>query len=128
MKLTPNQKKALDIENHICVTAGAGSGKTRVLVDRYLNILKLREEVNPDQITAITFTEKAAAEMKGRIIEEMDKPEYADIRDRHLEKNSRCPHLHLSCLLFSYFERESFSSGWSQQISAFWKVLKRNYS
>lgn len=91
MKLTPNQKKALDIENHICVTAGAGSGKTTVLVDRYLNILKLREDVNPDQIVAITFTEKAAAEMKSRIIEEMDKPKYADIRDRHLEKIHAAP-------------------------------------
>ena len=91
MNLTPNQTEALDINNHICVTAGAGSGKTTVLVDRYLNILKLREDVNPDQIAAITFTEKAAAEMKGRIIKELRKPEYAHIRDRHLEKMHSAP-------------------------------------
>ncbi|MYB65551.1 AAA family ATPase, partial [Candidatus Poribacteria bacterium] len=91
MNLTPNQTEALDINNHICVTAGAGSGKTTVLVDRYLNILKLRENVNPDQIAAITFTEKAAAEMKGRIIKELREPEYAHIRDRHLEKMHSAP-------------------------------------
>ncbi len=91
MNLTPNQTEALDINNHICVTAGAGSGKTTVLVDRYLTILKLREDVNPDQIAAITFTEKAAAEMKGRIIKELRKPEYASIRDRHLEKMHSAP-------------------------------------
>lgn len=91
MILTPNQKKALDIDNHICVTAGAGSGKTRVLVDRYLKILNSKEDVNPDQIAAITFTEKAAAEMKGRIIDEMDKHEYADIRERHLMKIHAAP-------------------------------------
>lgn len=91
MKLTPNQKRALDIENHICVTAGAGSGKTRVLVDRYLKILNSKEDVCPDQIAAITFTEKAAAEMKSRIIDEMDRHEYADIRGRHLEKIHAAP-------------------------------------
>ncbi len=91
MNLTPNQTEALGIDNHICVTAGAGSGKTTVLVDRYLNILKLREDINPDQIAAITFTEKAAAEMKGRIIKEMRKSKYADIRDRHLEKMHSAP-------------------------------------
>ena len=91
MNLTPNQKEALNIDNHICVTAGAGSGKTTVLVDRYLNILKLREDVNPDQIAAITFTDKAAAEMKSRILKELRKPEYASIRDRHLEKIHSAP-------------------------------------
>ncbi len=91
MKLTPNQKEAIDIHNHICVTAGAGSGKTTVLVDRYLNILNSIEDVYPDQIAAITFTEKAAAEMKGRIIEELCKPKYAEIRDRHLEKIHTAP-------------------------------------
>lgn len=91
IQLTPNQKEALNIENHICVTAGAGSGKTAVLVDRYLEILRSRSDVNPDQIVAITFTDKAAAEMKGRIIENLDEPENADIRDKHLEDMYTAP-------------------------------------
>ncbi len=91
MNPTPNQTEALDIDNHICVTAGAGSGKTTVLVDRYLNILKLKEDVNPDQIAAITFNEKASAEMKNRIIKKLREPEYARIRDRHIEKIHAAP-------------------------------------
>lgn len=70
MRLTPNQQQALDIDRHICVTAGAGSGKTTVLVERYLKILR-EGNVNPQEIVAITFTDKAAAEMKERIIEEL---------------------------------------------------------
>ena len=88
---TPNQTKALNIENHICVTAGAGTGKTRVLVDRYLHILKSKSDVKPDQIVAITFTDKAAAEIKTRIIKELGEPEYTDIRSKHLEQMYTAP-------------------------------------
>ena len=70
MRLTSSQRQALNIEKHICVTAGAGSGKTTVLVERYLKILR-EGNVNPQEIVAITFTDKAAAEMKERIIEEL---------------------------------------------------------
>lgn len=66
MQFTPSQQKALNIEQHICVTAGAGSGKTSVLVERYLNILR-KTDAKPNEIVAITFTDKAAAEMKKRI-------------------------------------------------------------
>ena len=72
MKLTRSQQEALNIETHVCVTAGAGSGKTTVLIQRYLKILRERD-VTPREIVAITFTEKAAAEMKERIIKEMSK-------------------------------------------------------
>ena len=77
MRLTPSQQQALEIDRHICVTAGAGSGKTTVLVDRYLKILR-EGNVDPQEIVAITFTEKAAAEMKERIIEELSPQEDGD--------------------------------------------------
>ena len=70
MRLTSSQQDALNIEKHICVTAGAGSGKTTVLVERYLKILR-EGNADPQEIVAITFTDKAAAEMKERIIEEL---------------------------------------------------------
>ena len=70
MNLTPKQQEALNIEKHVCVTAGAGSGKTTVLVERYLKILR-EGNVTPREIVAITFTDKAAAEMKDRIIKEL---------------------------------------------------------
>ena len=72
MQFTPRQQEALNIEQHICVTAGAGSGKTRVLVGRYLEILH-KTDAKPNEIVAITFTEKAAAEMKERIASELNK-------------------------------------------------------
>ena len=90
MNLTPNQQKALNIGRHICVTAGAGSGKTTVLVGRYLEILK-RDNVKPEQVVAITFTDKAAADMKRRIIEELDKPENSVLRKRHIEQMNTAP-------------------------------------
>jgi len=71
VQFTPNQKKAHDLNRHISVTAGAGSGKTAVLVNRYLKIL-LEKDVRPNQVVAITFTEKAAAELKGRIVREIN--------------------------------------------------------
>ena len=74
MQLTPSQEEALNIEKHVCVTAGAGSGKTTVLVERYLKILR-EGNVTPREIVAITFTNKAAAEMKDRIIERLSPQE-----------------------------------------------------
>jgi len=68
---TLSQKKAFDLNRHISVTAGAGSGKTAVLVNRYLKIL-LEENVRVSEIVAITFTEKAAAELKNRIVEDVN--------------------------------------------------------
>lgn len=57
---------AVDPSRNVVLEASAGTGKTRVLVDRYVNLLKAG--VEPDHILAITFTRKAAAEMRERII------------------------------------------------------------
>ena len=71
MEFTQDQKKAHDLNRHISVTAGAGSGKTAVLVHRYIKIL-LETDLPPSRVVAITFTRKAAAELKQRIIKELD--------------------------------------------------------
>ncbi len=68
---TLSQQKAFDLNRHISVTAGAGSGKTAVLVNRYLKIL-LEGGVRVSEIVAITFTEKAAAELKERIVRDVN--------------------------------------------------------
>ncbi len=65
-ELTPDQRRAVETEGcDIIVTAGAGTGKTSTLVGRYLWLLEHR--ITPRQIAAITFTEKAAREMRNRI-------------------------------------------------------------
>ncbi|MDQ3666721.1 MAG: UvrD-helicase domain-containing protein [Acidobacteriota bacterium] len=66
-QLEPEQTAAaFTIDRHISVTAGPGSGKTRVLVERYLHILSERS-LFIDQIVAITFTNRAANEMRQRL-------------------------------------------------------------
>ena len=66
-EMTRQQKAALNLTHNIAVSAGAGSGKTRVLVERYLKILETNPELTAKNIVAITFTRKAASEMRERI-------------------------------------------------------------
>ncbi len=69
MKLTKAQEEAVrTTEKNICVSAGAGTGKTRVLAERFLYLVE-NGLARPTEILAITFTEKAANEMKSRIAE-----------------------------------------------------------
>ena len=71
-ELLPEQAAAAyEIKKHISVTAGPGSGKTTVLVERYLHILR-EHQLNIDQIVAITFTNRAANEMRERLREQLN--------------------------------------------------------
>jgi len=72
-RLTPQQRQALDLGRNTAVTAGAGSGKTGVLVRRYLACLEPGTGIGVHNVLAITFTEKAAAEMKDRVRQEVMK-------------------------------------------------------
>lgn len=73
MKMTDMQSMAVNtINTNLCVTAGAGTGKTEVLTRRYINILKngiLDRGNEVENIVAITFTKKATNEMKARVKE-----------------------------------------------------------
>lgn len=71
-QLLPEQSAAAyEIKKHISVTAGPGSGKTTVLVERYLHILR-EQSLSIDQIVAITFTNRAANEMRERLRKELN--------------------------------------------------------
>jgi len=64
---TPEQAAAIAVGGgDVLLEAGAGTGKTGVMVDRYCRLV-CEEEVSPDAILAFTFTDKAAAELRQRI-------------------------------------------------------------
>lgn len=68
--LTNQQKLASALDNHILVTANAGSGKTRVLAGRFVDAL-INENVKVNDLAAITFTDKAASELYAKIRTEL---------------------------------------------------------
>ncbi len=65
--LTPQQAQAMELTQNCFVEAGAGTGKTTVLTARYVAALAQTPDLTVRNILAITFTEKAAAELKSRI-------------------------------------------------------------
>jgi len=83
------RRYAVDPTRNVVLEASAGTGKTRVLVERYVNLL--RAGIEPENILAITFTRKAASEMRQRIVDrlreasrlsEFDAARWRDLKDR----------------------------------------------
>ena len=62
---TDEQRRAIEAEGDLLVSAGAGSGKTAVLTERIVRLIKSGESIS--SILCVTFTNAAAAEMKKRI-------------------------------------------------------------
>ncbi|GAA0340032.1 DNA helicase Rep [Morganella psychrotolerans] len=75
MKLNPGQQQAVEFVQGPClVLAGAGSGKTRVITNKIAHLIR-NVGYQPRQIAAVTFTNKAAREMKARVAQTLGRKE-----------------------------------------------------
>ena len=87
MKMTHAQKRAISARGNVLVAAGAGTGKTRTLVERCLScLLDEKAPASIDEILMVTFTEAAAAEMRQRIRERLEEQKLADPDSRYWQE------------------------------------------
>ena len=87
-KLTPQQHMAVHNRGgKLLVSAAAGSGKTKVLVDRLLSyILDSTKPANVDDFLIITYTKAAAAELRGKIASKLTEAIAENPENRHLQR------------------------------------------
>jgi len=78
--LTGGQQRAVNAEGSVAVVAGAGTGKTHMLTERYLHHIS-EDGLSPLEVVAVTFTNRAAAELRNRIRERVRErmPEREDV-------------------------------------------------
>lgn len=78
--LNPQQRKAVQfIDRPLLVLAGAGSGKTGVITQKIIYLIR-ECHIAPSKIVAVTFTNKAAREMKARVSAQLDKQQYKRLK------------------------------------------------
>lgn len=86
IRLTEQQQAVVDNRGgELLVSAAAGSGKTRVLVERLLNRVE-QEGLNVDRFLIITFTKAAAAELRGKILQALNQRMAEQPGNRHLRR------------------------------------------
>lgn len=106
VKWTSDQQKVINLRNrNILVSAAAGSGKTAVLVERIIKMISEGDNpVDVDKLLIVTFTNAAAAEMRERILQAIEKKLDSMPDNKHLQKQMMLIHsaqittIHSFCL------------------------------
>jgi ATP-dependent exoDNAse (exonuclease V) beta subunit len=83
------RERALDVTRSWIVEAPAGSGKTGLLIQRYLKLLALPGVEQPEQVLAITFTVKATGEIRERVLEQLERAAGPDNSTYDFERETR---------------------------------------
>ena len=119
---TPGQEKAIkERDKNIIISAAAGSGKTRVLVDRVISLM-LDEKVPIDKMIIVTFTNKASIEMKDRIREALENQIENDTSNKFLKDQLKLlKHAHIQTL-------HSFASDMLREYFYYFDDLSPNFS
>ena len=94
VKWTPDQKRVIEARNaNILVSAAAGSGKTAVLVERIVDRITSKENpIDIDRMLVVTFTKAAAAEMRERVINALEKKKEQFPDDENLDRQMTLVH------------------------------------
>ena len=132
-KLTDQQRRAVDERRaSIVLASGAGCGKTSVLTERYLSHLQ-RENAAVSEIVAITFTDRAAREMRGRIRKEITRrlrettsEAEADTWAAHLRALETAPISTIHAFCASILRQHAIEAGLDPRFEVLEEVLSIN--
>lgn len=127
-KLTPQQKMAVENRGgNLLVSAAAGSGKTKVLVDRLMSYLT--DSVNPvniDDFLIITYTKAAAAELRSKISDKLSAYIAQHPENRHMQQQIRRLHMAKISTVHSFCADILREYAYKLDISADFRIAEEN--